>query len=178
MEKERITFLQGLEVASWLARLSCDEYQARRAALRKVTDPRAVLDGAWWLHPFLTPLRKGLRLKTQGPECPDVINVNDLDFITGDVLRLDKAGAWETSTSRFSEHHAEHLLGRWEELPRFDNGTEVVFPGTVYISTEGPEVEFHPCLCFNMGAPTMGMIARYMTLQSNCRFPYHLHSKR
>ncbi len=175
--KEEITSGQIMEMTKWLTRLSNHEYQKRRTMLRKITDPRAVLPFSL-SHPFLTPLRKGFRLQSEGPKCTESIIIRYLDFLTGDVLRLDAAGTGETSTRRFSQHHAEHLLERWKELPRFDDGTKVVFPGTVYIPVKGPEIGFYPCLVWYDGMPKMRITARAVAFASNCWFPYQMHSKR
>lgn len=177
LQKEEMSVRQMHELLGWAKRLSRDEYQKRRSVLQKVTDPQAKLS-AELVHPFLTPLHKGLRLKTEGPECLKLIDIGNLDFLTGDVLQRDMAGTWRTSTGCFSQHHAEHLFLRKEELPRFDNGAQIVFPGTVYVSVNGSPIEFYATLACCDTFLKIGVIACRVAFQSNCRFPYQLHTCR
>lgn len=176
MKKERITFAQGLEIASWLARLSSDEYQQRRSVLRKITDPRAKLS-AELMYPFLTPQHKGLQLKEEGPSCDDPIAIGNLDFIAGDVVgRGDPSdfGSYE----RFSQHHAEQMMEQKGELPAFPEGTEIVFPGTVYVTRDSNEVRFFACITYYATGLRLGLIARAVAFRSSCRFLYQLHTIR
>ena len=175
--EEWMTPGQIAEAMQYLLRLPKEMYQERRSILRKATDPRWKPSGEL-AHPFLTPLHKGLRLKTEGLECLKPIDIGNLDFLTGEVLQRDMAGTWRTSTGCFSQHHAEHLFLRKEELPRFDNGTEIVFPGTVYVSVNGPPIEFYATLACCDTFLKIGVIACRVAFQSNCRFPYQLHACR
>ncbi len=178
MEKEGITFRQGLEVASWLARLSCEEYQRRRSILKKVTDPRARFS-AELMHPFITPLQKGLRLEEEGPLCDDPIAIGDLEFIAGDIVGKDfNALDPNSAYTRFSQHHAEQLIARVDELPNFPDGTEIVFPGTTYITPDVNAIKFFPSIICDRIGLVMGLVARSVAFRSSCRFPYQLHTRR
>lgn len=177
MGKEGITFGQGLEVASWLARLSRDEYQKRRAVLRKVTDPRAKLTGEL-AHPFLTPLYEGWRLEEEGPSCDDPIVIGDLDFVAGDVVDRDRAVSGSAAYTRFSQHHAEHLIGRANELPFFPENTEIVFPGTVYAKIDSRRIESFACIRGSSIGFHISLIELTQAFRPSCRFPYLLHTRR
>ncbi len=177
MGKEKITFEQGLEVASWLARLSRDEYQKRRSVLRKVTDPRWKPSGEI-AHPFLTPLNKGLRLEKEGPSCDEPINIRDLDFIAGDVVGHDYKESGSSMYICFSQHHVEHLVTRADELPHFRDGTEIVFPGTVYITMDVNRIEFFACITYYAVGLHLDLIARSEAFKPTCRYPYQLHTRR
>ena len=125
----------------------------------------------------------GFRLKKEGPSCDEQISIEDLDFIAGDVVRRSLAvGETLDSYKAFSEHHANQLIKRADELPRFFDNTGIVFPGTVYVPVEEvEEIEkmiFVPCITYCETGLLMGLIVLSETLNERFRFPYLLHTRR
>jgi hypothetical protein len=102
-----------------------------------------------------------------------------LDFIAGDVVDRERSKLGSSVFTRFSQHHAEHLITRADELPRFNIHTEIVFPGTVYVTADANRTEFFPCIvvCLD-GGLSMGLVPRLTAFRPTCRYPYSLHTMR
>lgn len=151
-KREKVTSGQVQEMTGWLRRLTPKEYQARRALLRRATDPKSEI-GPKLLYPFKDerPLEWGWIILREGGKREGKINIAKLeavpfhkdreDLVPGEeMLRRARDGKEFPGCAEWSMYDAEELLARADELPKEwarDDGPVLLFPDTEFAGGDG-----------------------------------------
>lgn len=148
MGKKMMSAGQLAELTGWVRRLTSEEYQRRRGLLRRATDPKREI-GPALLYPFKNerPLEWGWNIEREGAFCEAPVDISKIELVPfhkdgeewisgGEMMRRASDEKAFPGCQNWSQHHAEDILSRADELPADwarNDGPILLFPDTVLL---------------------------------------------
>jgi hypothetical protein len=149
VHEEGLTAGQVDELIGFARRLSKREYQERRNLLRRATDPDQDLGSKLlWSFKDERPLDWGWIVEREGALCESCVDISRLELIpfhkydenwVGGEEMLRRANDTEAfpGCQGWSQHYAEDILERANELPEDFRKFVIVFADSVFLDEDG-----------------------------------------